>query len=403
MARQGVRKMKKIAVLMMMLFLCVSVYPVQDQLQRRFSFSLSGGIIGGKINFAGNIFYAREFEKGLFIQGSGFVLGKEYGTSLGFGLSGENFGIYVFGESLYHQKMFFQIRPAVRLRFPWLSLAASYAVPVGKSTITINGEQVSASKYWGGEVNVVPVDWARIYTEVMSVESVYTRWRVGAEIRPLNWLSVSADWNKTNSGLYSQWTGYQDLRVAVNVSLNGQPSFKLNQKIQMQPQYPVLVAKKKDTTTTTIPFEEKRYTIKVEYIRINVTWPDWMWKGVSVAIADRNTGMPLVNVQQMTRKDDYHFEKQFSEILETESYANTYYIYGIDLARGDGKIADNGKIDDDKAIVGDRFILTVIETGSTLELTNIVQNNLENNPFKGPNAKMAVWRLKRNGTLTNGD
>jgi len=266
MARQGVRKMKKIAVLMMMLFLCVSVYPVQDQLQRRFSFSLSGGIIGGKINFAGNIFYAREFEKGLFIQGSGFVLGKEYGTSLGFGLSGENFGIYVFGESLYHQKMFFQIRPAVRLRFPWLSLAASYAVPVGKSTITINGEQVSASKYWGGEVNVVPVDWARIYTEVMSVESVYTRWRVGAEIRPLNWLSVSADWNKTNSGLYSQWTGYQDLRVALNFLLGSQrQSFKPNQRIQMQPQYPILTVQKSDDNK---PPTKDRDTVEFMYERV---------------------------------------------------------------------------------------------------------------------------------------
>ena len=258
--------MKKIAVLMMMLFLCVSVYPVQDQLQRRFSFSLSGGIIGGKINFAGNIFYAREFEKGLFIQGSGFVLGKEYGTSLGFGLSGENFGIYVFGESLYHQKMFFQIRPAVRLRFPWLSLAASYAVPVGKSTITINGEQVSASKYWGGEVNVVPVDWARIYTEVMSVESVYTRWRVGAEIRPLNWLSVSADWNKTNSGLYSQWTGYQDLRVALNFLLGSQrQSFKPNQRIQMQPQYPILTVQKSDDNK---PPTKDRDTVEFMYERV---------------------------------------------------------------------------------------------------------------------------------------
>jgi hypothetical protein len=97
----------------------------------------------------------------------------------------------------------------------------------------------------------------------------------------------------------------------------------------------------------------------------------------------------------MDRKDDYHFEKQFSGILETESYSNLYYIYGLDKARWDGT--------DDTVIVGDRFVLTVVETGFSLELTNLVQNNLESNPVRGPNAKMAIWCLKRNGTLTNGD
>jgi hypothetical protein len=142
------------------------------------------------------------------------------------------------------------------------------------------------------------------------------------------------------------------------------------------------------------PLEEKRYTIKAEYIRINLTRLDLLWKVVSTTIAEKNTGGWLAG-GQMVKKDDYHLEKEFSGILETESYGNLYYIYAIDPARWNET--------DDTVVVGDRFILTVLETGSTLELTNIIQNNLENNPYKGPNAKMAVWGLKRNGVLTRGN
>ncbi|MDP2947016.1 MAG: hypothetical protein Q8N88_02790, partial [Nanoarchaeota archaeon] len=62
------------------------------------------------------------------------------------------------------------------------------------------------------------------------------------------------------------------------------------------------------------PLEEKRYTIKVEYIRINVTQPDLIWRTVWVTIADRNTGLSLAT-ERMEKKDDFHHEKQFSGIL----------------------------------------------------------------------------------------
>ena len=249
----------------MMLLFCVSLYPIQDQPKKYdFSFSLNGGIIGGKFNLAGDVLWRQEFKNGLFAQGSGFVLGKEYGASLGFGLSGQNLGVYLFGDSLYHQSLFFQLRPAVRLTFPWVSLTASYALPVGKSTTKIGDEQVSAAKYWSGELNIVPVDWARIYAEAMSVENSYTRYKVGAEIRVLKWLSLSADWNKSNSNLYSKWSGYEDARFALNVSLNGQP-FRLNQRIQMQPQYPILTVQKSDDNK---PPTKDRDTVEFMYERV---------------------------------------------------------------------------------------------------------------------------------------
>ena len=111
------------------------------------------------------------------------------------------------------------------------------------------------------------------------------------------------------------------------------------------------------------PFEEKRYTVKIEYNRVDVKRPDLMWKVPAVTIFDRNVEKPLFT-ELMAKKDDYHYEKQFSNVLETESYSNCYYIYGNDPSRWDGT--------NDTVIVGDRFILIVVETGSILELTNIV-------------------------------
>jgi hypothetical protein len=149
-----------------------------------------------------------------------------------------------------------------------------------------------------------------------------------------------------------------------------------------------------DPNPTDPPFEEKRFTVKVKYIRVDVKRPDLMGYPLSVTITDRNTDKPLVS-EMMAKKDDYHYEKEFSNILETESYGNCYFVHALDQARWDG-------VDNSSVIVGDRFILIVVETGSTLELTNILQNYLQNNPYKGPQAKMAKFCLHRDGTLTNG-
>ena len=104
------------------------------------------------------------------------------------------------------------------------------------------------------------------------------------------------------------------------------------------------------------PFVEKRYTVKVEYIRVDVKRPDLMWKVVGVTMHDNNLGKSVFS-DLITKKDDYHYEETYSDILETESYNSCYYIYGVDPSRWDG--ADNSS-----AVVGDRFIVTVIETGS---------------------------------------
>lgn len=146
-------------------------------------------------------------------------------------------------------------------------------------------------------------------------------------------------------------------------------------------------------------FEEKRFTLRVEYLRVDVKRSDLMERGASTTITDRNAGTRLVS-DQMVKKDDCHYEKQFLSILETESYGNCYYIHALDQSRWDG-------VDNSSAIVGDIFTLnTLKEDGtviSTLKLTNILQNDLPTNPSKGPQARMAKFCIQRDGTLTNGD
>lgn len=287
--------MKKIAVFLMMLLFCTSLYPIQDQPKKYdLQFALSGGNIGGKFNLAGDVLWVQEFKNGLFAQGSGFVLGKEYGASLGFGLSGQNLGIYLFGDSLYHQKMFFQLRPAVRLTFPWLSLTAFYALPITKSTIQVGDEKIGAVQYWGGEVNMVPMSWARVYGNLSSIGKICT-YRIGAEVRPLKWLSISADWNRTDSGLYSKWSGYEDLRVALNFSLNSK--FKLNQKIQMQPMYPILSHVKTNSDNKPPEIREYRDIVIAVYTRdpAKIVFPKGDDKGVFMPyeLSDPGATSPL--------------------------------------------------------------------------------------------------------------
>ena len=69
-------------------------------------------------------------------------------------------------------------------------------------------------------------------------------------------------------------------------------------------------------------------------------------------------------------------------------------MWGTDEGRWDS-------VHDDTIVVGEIFFVRVKETGFEKQLTNIVQNNYPNNPYKGPNARMVQWRLKRDGTISD--
>jgi hypothetical protein len=140
------------------------------------------------------------------------------------------------------------------------------------------------------------------------------------------------------------------------------------------------------------PDETKFYTLKVEYIRTEIKQQDQKNKVVGNSINDNDR---TIATAQMTKKDDFHFEIQYERIPDNEKN-NVYYVYAIDWARWD-------RVDDGTGVVGNRFILTVVETGFKLELTNLVLNNLPQNPYRTQSSRMAVLRLKRDGTLTNGE
>jgi hypothetical protein len=142
------------------------------------------------------------------------------------------------------------------------------------------------------------------------------------------------------------------------------------------------------------PDETKFYALKVEYIRTEIKQQDLKNKLVGNSIVGNDRAI-ATDRTGMTKKDDFHFEIQYERIPDNEKN-NVYYVYAIDTARWD-------RVDDGTAVVGNRFILTVVETGFKLELTNIVQNNLQQNPYRTQSARMAVFRLKRDGTLTNGE
>jgi len=275
--------LKKNFFLILFLVLVISIIPVfvngeEENQSKKYDlmFSLAGGNIGEKFTLTGNFLYAQELEDVFFVQAAGFAdingQKKEYGGSFGFGLnSNESFSFYLFADSLYsYEKLWMQLRPTVRLRLSWLGLTGFYAFPLTKSVIQIDNEDVVAAKYFGGEAEIVPVKWARIYGNLMSVESAYTRYSVGAEVRLFKYVSLSADYNKTDAGIYSN--SYKGFRVALNILFGAQQqSFEPTYRKIVAPMYPILGIKKEEPEPPGPPGRE----VEFKYVRVGpVTDPN---------------------------------------------------------------------------------------------------------------------------------
>lgn len=95
----------------------------------------------------------------------------------------------------------------------------------------------------------------------------------------------------------------------------------------------------------------------------------------------------------LKRIDDYHFESEFESVADNED-GPLYTLWGSDMARDD---FSSGGL----SVVGDIFILRVKETGLEKQLFNIQQNPLWCAANRGPNSKMALFRLKKDGTITD--
>lgn len=138
------------------------------------------------------------------------------------------------------------------------------------------------------------------------------------------------------------------------------------------------------------PIEPVYFHIQIKYTRPagSVFFPEQLRKGAS-AILEK------LYFDFDERTDDYHFVWSEPQVMQDNENDALYWMYGCDPARCDGILFS------DKGIVGDIFFIRVQETGFEIQLTNIRQNNVPVCPYKGPNAKMVLWRLNRNGTVAN--
>jgi len=218
-----------------------------------FSLSLSGGSVGHGFSLAGDAVFAKKFGH-LFVQGATMVNVntktdvKEFGFSVGTGFQTKPAGLYVFLDGLQHKQMWTQVRPVLKIGVDWLSLMGYYAIPLNKKAIQIGVNTVEAGKYYGGEINIVPLPWARIYGNLQSIENTYRAYRIGTEVRVLKFISILADWNSTHSKIFSNWHGFSGIRVALNLIFGSQrTNFRMdnseNGRLIITPNYPDLLAK----------------------------------------------------------------------------------------------------------------------------------------------------------------
>ena len=142
------------------------------------------------------------------------------------------------------------------------------------------------------------------------------------------------------------------------------------------------------------PPEPKYYTIQIRYVRPpgSILRPDFAWKSVDVNIIGQAPN--VFGILLYDRTDDYNFNWSEPQLIPDNETSLIYSMWGLDTARWDS-------VHDDTAVVGDIFFVRVKETGFEKQLTNIMQNNNPSNPYKGPNARMVQWRLKRDGTISD--
>ena len=145
------------------------------------------------------------------------------------------------------------------------------------------------------------------------------------------------------------------------------------------------------TPTTPNPPEPEptMWTLKIYYTRTEIRSPGYINKVVSTTI----TGRVFLS-EQITKIDDTHYVHQFSGVPSTEGYGVKYSIWADDLARWD-------RTDCGTRIVGDKFVIEVVETGFSKELLNVTTNDDERNPCRTPSAKKSGFDLLRDGTFTD--
>jgi hypothetical protein len=146
------------------------------------------------------------------------------------------------------------------------------------------------------------------------------------------------------------------------------------------------------------PVEPKYFHIQLKYTRPagSILQPDQVEKivGAEIRGGQCNWGSCDFGFGFIEMIDDYHFAWSEYQLIPDNENGSYYEMYGIDWAKWDG-------IHDDTIVVGEIFFIRVKETGFEKQLTNVVLNTLPCNPYKGSNAKMVLWRLKKDGTIAD--
>ena len=140
--------------------------------------------------------------------------------------------------------------------------------------------------------------------------------------------------------------------------------------------------------------ESKYFHVQVQYTRTQIRQsnPDWL-DAVWVDVYGRcNWGYCSFGWLLGEMIDDYHFAWSALEVIPDNEDGPLYSMIGTDRARWDG-------VHDDTMIVGEIFRVRVQETGFEKQLTNVVQADIPGLANNGPNARMVLFRLKKDGTV----
>ena len=138
--------------------------------------------------------------------------------------------------------------------------------------------------------------------------------------------------------------------------------------------------------------EVKKYDLEVTYIRTEILYEPHAntYPGSTLLLASENAAQQIADIH-FTKKDNYKFVADLFQISSNGS--KTYYCFHtVDVARHDG-------LDNSSVVVGDRYIIKVKQTGFEKELKDIRYNGLQINPYPGPKAKMACFKLTKDGTI----
>ena len=132
----------------------------------------------------------------------------------------------------------------------------------------VDDQPVDMLKYWGGEINLIPTKWSRIYVDALFVgddnnrfEDNHNRLRLSTEVRIFPWLSVLGGWSKTTSSFYSNLNNHTGFHCQLNFNFGAQQSsYRMHHSVGITPHYPMLV------------YEEKKVDHSPQYREVTVIY-----------------------------------------------------------------------------------------------------------------------------------